>query len=236
MMDQPVLAVDDFEDVPEFEEREILAMEKDSIGVYVSGHPLDGCREQVVRCAGAQIRDIAENENGRFLGGMKVKLAGIITRARNQLTKKGEMMRYVVLEDLSGSMEVLVFPSLLRKYDPLLQPDRIVLVEGNLDIGDDAPPKLRLEQVCLLEDAAKAANGTQKLYLKLEENTPQQMTSIKEVLRGFHGDIPVYLYDAAKKETMAAPKSLWISENETLFLKLRALLGEENVKMVEKNQ
>ncbi len=236
MMDQPVLAVDDFEDVPEFEEREILAMEKDSIGVYVSGHPLDGCREQVARCAGAQIRDIAENENGRFLGGMKVKLAGIITRARNQLTKKGEMMRYLVLEDLSGSMEVLVFPSLLRKYDPLLQPDRIVLAEGNLDIGDDAPPKLRLEQVCLLEDAAKETNGTKKLYLKLEENTPQQMTGIKEILRGFHGDIPVYLYDAAKKETMAAPKSLWISENETLFLKLRALLGEENVKMIEKRQ
>lgn len=234
MLEQPSSAGDDFEDCPEFEEREILAMEKECIGMYISGHPLDRYREQITRCSTASIQDIRENEENRFQTENKVKLAGMITRIRNQVTKKGEMMRYAELEDLTGSIEVLVFPSLLKRFDLLLQPDRIVMAEGNLDITEDAPPKLRLESICLLQDAVPKAQSRKRLYLRLEHTDVDLESQVKAILRQSRGNIPVFLHYADKKTTLAAPESMWILEDTEKMSQLIRLLGEENVKLVDK--
>ncbi len=231
MMEESIVTGDDFPDVPEFDEREILAMEKECIGMYISGHPLERVREQIERCATAQIQEIHENENARFNIGSKVKLAGIITKTRNQVTKKGEMMRYLELEDLSGSMEVLVFPSLLRKFEGVLQPDQMVVLEGNLDIAEEAPAKLRLEGVSLL---AEEKPENRRLYLRVLSTETEKEDSLKEILRQNRGKIPVLLHYADKKETLSAPESLWFSGEGDALQQLAMILGDKNVKLVEK--
>ncbi len=232
MMTDATPVGDDFPDLPEFDEREILAMEKECVGMYISGHPLDRYRNQILRCASAQIQEIQENEDNRFNIGEKVHLAGIITKVRNQVTKKGEMMRYLELEDLSGSIEVLVFPSLLQKFESFLQVDKILVVEGNLDLAEEAPAKLRLESISLLPDKPIE---TKRLYLRLLSTEQEKEEKLKEILRQNKGKIPVLLHYADKKETMSAPESLWVKdEPETLEL-LELLLGKENVKLVTKS-
>ncbi|MBO5364383.1 MAG: DNA polymerase III subunit alpha [Clostridia bacterium] len=232
MMEESVSQGDDFPDMPEFDEKEILAMEKECIGMYISGHPLDRVREQILGCSTAQIQEIHENENGRFNIGSKVRIAGMITKIRNQVTKKGEMMRYLEFEDLSASIEVLVFPSLLRKFEALLRPDQIVVIEGNLDITEDAPAKLRLESVSGLQEMA---TENRKLYLRLLSTETQKGKRMKEILRQNRGNVPVVLHYADKKETLAAPESLWASGTGEMMNTLEEVLGKETVKLVEKS-
>ncbi|MEE1013339.1 MAG: DNA polymerase III subunit alpha [Clostridia bacterium] len=240
LLDEPGLAEDNFPDCEEFDERDILAMEKESIGMYVSGHPLNRYRRQAERCATAQIYEIVENEEHRFNIGSKVTLTGIINHIRNQLTKKGEIMRYLELEDLTGTIEVLVFPSLVRKFDTLLREDAIVAIEGNLDLAEDAPPKLRLESIHLLTDAppapkAEAKKESQtKLYVRLIQSDRRVEEMVKAILRGGEGDIPVILRYEDKKQTLMAGRALWVSLGDGREEQLIALLGAENVKLVEK--
>ena len=162
-----------------------------------------------------------------------MKLAGMISKIRNQITKKGDMMRYVELEDLSGTIEVLVFPTLLRKFDSILQPDTIVVMEGNLDVNEDMPTKMRLEAVSLLSDADRQADN-RKLYLQLSSDEKKKEEKIKNILKANPGNVPVLLYYRDKKETMSAPSSLWVSLNDKIVEDLKALIGAENVKVVEK--
>ena len=240
LLGEPGLAEDNFPDCEEFDERDILAMEKESIGMYVSGHPLNRYREQAERCATAQIYEIAENEEHRFNIGSKVTLTGIINHIRNQLTKKGEIMRYLELEDLTGTIEVLVFPSLVRKFDTLLREDAIVAIEGNLDLAEDAPPKLRLENIRLLTDAPPAPKteikqeAQTKLYVRLMQSDRRIEEMVKAILRGGEGDIPVILRYEDKKQTLMAGRALWVSLGDGREEQLAALLGAENVKLVEK--
>lgn len=241
LLDQPSPTEDRFPDCEEFEERDILAMEKECIGMYISGHPLDRFRDLVEGFSTASIQEIQENEESRFNIGSKVKVGGIITHIRNQITKKGDIMRYAELEDLTGSIEVLVFPSLVRKFDSLLQTDQMVAVEGNLDIAEDMPPKLRLEDVRPLTAAGTnpaqntAAGSGAKLYLRLRSGDPREQ-AVKEILRGAGGGIPVILRYEDTRQTLMAPAGMWVSAGDGREEKLAALLGDENVKLVGKGE
>ncbi|MBR5152718.1 MAG: DNA polymerase III subunit alpha [Clostridia bacterium] len=235
LMSEEELVQDNFPDCEEFPERDILAMEKEAIGMYVSGHPMNQYRELAKQTATAEIYEITENEDGRFNIGSQVRLAGIINRVRNQLTKKGEIMRYLELEDLTGTIEVLVFPSLVRKFDTFLLEDSIVAISGNLDMAEDAPPKLRLESVCFLADCApkkQPETSGYKLYLRLMNNQLEE--GVKHILRGGEGDIPVILRYEDTKQTMMAGRSMWVSLGDGREEQLITLLGAENVKLVEK--
>lgn len=225
---------DVFPDLPEFDEREILAMERECIGMYVSGHPLNRYKESLGEAATAEIADIKENENNKYNIGSVITLAGIITSVRNQITKKGEMMRYIELEDLTGSIEVIVFPSLMRKFDAVLQTDKIVAINGNLDIADDAPPKLRLEGVRTLSPNVKPKKES-KLYIRLSSNDMIKRDKMKALLNNSNGSIPVILRFCDTDETLLAPRSMWISDGDGGEEKLKELFGAENVRMVVKS-
>ena len=227
------VAEDNFPDCDEFDERDILAMEKDCIGVYISGHPLDRYRDIAKAYATASINEINENEGNKFNIGSKVRLAGIITNVRNQLTKRGEIMKYLTFEDLTSSMEVIVFPAMVRRFDSLLQIDNIVALEGNLDMAEDAPPKLRLEEAGMLTEVFKPKQEPDsKLYIRIFESL--QMNKVTEILTGGNGNIPVVIKDEEKGQPMMAPSRLWITKGDGRVERLIESLGVENVKLVER--
>ena len=234
LSEQQGMEEDNFPDREEFEERDILAMEKDCIGMYISGHPLDRYKKQVERCSSASIQEINDNENNRFNIGSVVRLAGIITGIRNQLTKKGEIMRYVELEDLSGSIEVLVFPSLVRRFDSMLQTDKMVVIDGNLDMVEDAPAKLRLESVkpLIQTDDVNQSKAAVKLYVRLYSSESLNEQKLKEILKGANGDIPVILRYEDKRQTLMSPRSMWIRQGDGREEKLTELFGADNVRLV----
>ena len=221
---------DSFPDCQEFPKREILAMEKDCIGMYISGHPLDSCAEAVRAASSASVLEIIENDKMKFNIGSQVVVSGIITKMRNQLTKKGEMMRYIELEDLSGSIEVLIFPGQLKRFDALAQIDKIVTLSGNLDIAEDAPPKIRLEDLKPLDLSLKKAG---KLYIRTDSRNADEMDKIKKILGGAMGDIEVIIKYSDTGQVLKAPKSMQINKNDGRVEKLEALLGSENVRLVE---
>lgn len=222
---------DNFEDCREFSETELLAMEKESIGMYVSGHPLDSKAAAVRAASTASISDIIENEDKRFNIGSQVTVSGIITKVRNQLTKKGDMMRYVEFEDLTASMEVIIFPGQLRRFADIAVEGSIVTISGNLDISDDAPPKLRLEDMRMLDETARKRA---RLYLRLDSTDTVVLNEVKRILKAESGDVSVVIKYSDNGQVVAAPKSMMVKRNDERTEILKKLLGDENVRLVEK--
>lgn len=222
---------DNFDDREEYSEKELLDMEKESIGMYVSGHPLDSVKAAAEKNSTARIIDIIENEEHKFNIGSQVTLSGIVTKTRDQLTKKGEIMRYAELEDLSGSIEVIIFPKLLRCFDYLLKEGGFVTISGNLDLNDDTPPKLRLESVRPLDTAS---GKSARLYLRIASKSGNDMRAVKDILSGAGGSIGVVIKFSDSGEVVKAPMSMMINRNDGRYERLLDLLGSENVKLVEK--
>ena len=153
----------------ELSKREILAMEKETTGLYLSGHPMDSYTELVNKADCAQIRRIeedlgGENEQPVYHDGMTVVLSGVISSIRLKTTKNNSMMAYVTAEDLTGSMELVVFSSTLQQARDVLQEDRAVFLVGRIDAREDEAPKLIVSAVFPLEEAyigqAKEACGS----------------------------------------------------------------------------
>ena len=223
--------VDNFPDCEEYSKSELLAMEKESIGIYVSGHPLDSVADTVRAVSTASVAEIVENEDGRFNIGSQVTLGGIITKTRTQITKKGDIMMYAELEDLSGSIEVIIFPGQLRRFEDIAKEGSRVIISGNLDMADDAPPKLRLEDMRSLDESLKKPP---RLYLRVDSRTSDTMTEVKKILGSANGDIEVIIKYEDSGQAVKAPKSMRIGKEDGRIDKLCALLGGDNVRLVEK--
>lgn len=224
---------DSFPDRPEFSEKEKLAMEKECLGIYVSGHPLEAYRALVQQVSTASLAEIRENENHRFSEQTQVRVAGVLTRLRTQTTKKGDLMMYAQLEDLTGDIELLLFPRQLQRFRPYLQTDGMVIVSGSLDVTEEAPDRLIVDEVRPLTEAKDGA-AAKKLYLKLYETDLAAQSEVKRILEGGGGDIPVFLHFADTHRTLRAPSRMQVREGDGKMEKLVTLLGEEQVKLVSK--
>ncbi|MEA4883786.1 MAG: DNA polymerase III subunit alpha [Clostridia bacterium] len=116
----------------EFRQDQILAMEKELLGLYLSGHPLAVAADLVHRASSSSVRDLAEAQDGSY-----VTLAGMIVGRKQISTKSGQLMAFVQLEDLTGQVEVIVFPRTYEQTSGLLAPDAKVVVRGKVDVKDD---------------------------------------------------------------------------------------------------
>ena len=130
-------------DVRNFDKPAILAMEKDVLGVYVSGHPLEDYADRI-RQVSSISTDMLETENGQSLqnDGKRIVIAGMIVSKRTMITKKNTMMAFIQLEDLYGMAEVIVFPNVYERLRDKIREDNIVAVRGNLQYRDDEQPKI----------------------------------------------------------------------------------------------
>ncbi|MBO4940946.1 MAG: DNA polymerase III subunit alpha [Clostridia bacterium] len=229
MFEEDAAPFDDFPHMPEMPKRDLLNFEKEYLGVYVSGHPLDGLEDVISRNSSTTILEIIENENNKFSSDMKVKLGGMISKRKEQLTKRGEIMLYITFEDLTGEIEVLVFPSQVKKFDALLKEENFCIIQGNLDVQEERGTKIRLEGVEFLESWVP---DFRKLYLKMNSSDKEKMSQVKAILGGSNGIVPVLIYFEDTKETLQAPKSMWLKD-ERMISALEKILGEDSVKKVK---
>lgn len=137
-------------DLPEHPRKALLSMEREMTGVYITGHPLDDVAE-LLRSGFTTVSDVANmaegEENGLAYDGLQVSMAGILALCKGKITKKGAMMGFLTLEDLTGQIEGLVFPRIYEKYISLLNVDDLVIIDGKLSFREDEEPKLLVDAV-----------------------------------------------------------------------------------------
>jgi DNA polymerase-3 subunit alpha len=202
---------------------EDLALEKEVLGLYVSSHPLDNYVDQIERFSTQSVSQLSELEEGTT-----VTIGGLINGFRNIPTKKGDNMAVFSFEDLTGSIETVVFPDTLRKYSDFLANDKKVLINAKLNFKDDEP-KLAILSVNTL-------SAIPYLEISLEDNTSMlKLISMRAVLQETHGETPVVLSFPDSKTEIITGKEYWINPEEDLITKLKNLLKSENVTLVGKN-
>ena len=240
-------------DIPELSKRELLSMEKETTGLYLSGHPMDEYRDLARKADAASIRQIiddlsGENAKPAYKDGMTVRLACVITAVRLKSTKNGSMMAYVTVEDESASIELVVFPRSLQQCGAYLTEDSAVLLTGRIDAREDEAPKVLLNEAQPLTESAvdstlakenpqqsvytdqqAAKLAPHKLFLRISSMKSGEWPRIKAILLTQPGDTPVYLYPTDTKKKTLAKREFWCRPDVPLLEKLRFLLGEEDV-------
>ena len=220
-------------DVEEFTAREKMAMEKEATGLYLSGHPMDEYRERVRAIGavpiGALMADFAQNDSPhRFADGQVVTVAGVISSARTRTTKNNSLMSYVVLEDDTGSMELIVFQKTLDTCGAYIRENETVIARGRISVRDEKEPQLMCDSVRPITDVTAAAakeKTEQKLYVRLPSRDDARMRHLELVLKMFPGSGQMVIWCEAEKKRIGA-KCLF---HEALLDELKETMGEENV-------
>jgi len=218
---------DDLPNIAEFMQSDLLDMEKEYIGVYVSGHPLDRYKDVLLKNASTQIGDIlisfAENSEGEISDGQIVKIAGIVTKMKRKYTKNDAEMAFITIEDLTGAIEVISFPKIFSKFEDLLCGQHIVCVTGKVSAKEDEEPKIIMDYAVPINSEAKS----NKLYIKIPKSKEESVAALKELFKIFSGDVPVYLYFEKDKKTLAASREYYVEPCDALENRIKNLLGEE---------
>ncbi|HBM48420.1 MAG TPA: DNA polymerase III subunit alpha [Lachnoclostridium sp.] len=220
-------------DVPEFPKEELLAFEKEILGIYISGHPMDEYLETWKNSITAKTTDfMVDEESGRAVveDGVRVTIGGMITAKTVKLTKNGQQMAFVTVEDMVGSVEVIVFPRDYESKRNMLNEDAKVFISGRTSIGDDPVGRLICEQVIPFDQVPK------DLWLKFTDKAQYDALwpSVSAVLRGSDGNDTVIIYLEKERAKKILPANWHVAASETVLSELMKIIGEKNVKVVEK--
>ena len=217
--------------VGEFSKEELLAFEKEVLGVYLSGHPLEEYQDIIKnRCTAFSTDFMLDEETGetKAENGSRVTVGGIITEKTLKYTKTNQTMAFVTVEDLMGTVEALVFPKTFEKYRDLLEADRKVLIEGRVSSEDERAAKLIADKVMDFNDVPREM----WLAFPAMEDFKKAEREIREVLETADpGSDRVFIFIRKGKnyreETLR--RTIMLGENVPHFF--RDLLGAENVKI-----
>ncbi|MBE6081442.1 MAG: DNA polymerase III subunit alpha [Tissierellaceae bacterium] len=225
---------DDLPDVKEYSQDELLTMEKEMLGIYVSGHPLAPYEEDLKKVSNVSTIDILETTEegemsvGGISDGQAVTLGGIIISKKNKITKNNNMMAFITLEDLYGVIEIIVFPAVYDKFNKYIIEDSVVVVKGRISLSEEEDPKIICESVKPLQRFNK-----DKLYIKIPNiNNKDIFSEIKSILMKYKGETPVYIYMEKKNKTIMANRDLWVDSHDSdLIEKLEDVLGKDCIKI-----
>ena len=220
-------------DVGEYSKETLLAFEKEVLGIYVSGHPLEAYEEKWKKSISATTADFQlDEETGhtKVHDGAKEIIGGMITEKTIKHTKTNQMMAFITVEDLLGTVEVVVFPRDYEKNRDYLEVDSKVFVRGRVSEEDDKPSKMICEKIIPFERTKK------ELWIQF----PDKATFLDEeqIVYGYladsDGDDEVMIYCAKERAVKKLPKNRNIGINEQILSRLMNHFGEKRVKVVEK--
>lgn len=236
---------DPLPDIAEFPQKNLLMMEKEVVGLYISGHPLAEFEEEIRKISTINAGELIEIDESQADNSIKdgnyIKIGGLIAHRKNKITKNNNMMAFITLEDLFGSVEVLVFPKIFDQYMNLLYEDSIVVIEGKVSMREEEEPKIIAEKILPLikktrhqKNMSNNKNGTnERLYLKICKNQDFRETfeKMKPILKRYKGNVAVYLYLEEENKKLRANEDLWVTIEDDLIEELINLLGDECVKI-----
>lgn len=220
--------------MPEMEQDAKLNLEKEATGLYLSGHPLDKYSSLLSRMSLTYTTDIL---SGRVTDGKRVTLAGVVGELKVRQLKNNSILATARLEDLQSAITVTVFSKAYEQYRPLLTAGNPVIMVGKVSEREDRDPEVICERVEAMPEVPLSQklkpNIKSGLYLKVSSAESEEFGKVKEVLNHFRGNNPVFIVCRNTNRRLAAPKSMFVSENMGLISALKEILGEENVKFVK---
>ncbi len=234
-------------ELPPFEEyprAELLKMENEIAGMYLSGHPVDDYSVFAALVKADRSGDIIRNDSGGYRDGKHVCLVGILSRVRTQITKNNKMMAFVSLDDRYGVIEAVVFPNVYEKYERFLSETNVVVMRGTISSRENEEPKLicdSVENARTNEECEKNGRGAAtflqqssarkplSLYLKIDDLHTDMYRRAKRVLDIFEGRTPVIFYLTSSNRAVKAPSSMWTDLNDVMIGELKYQLGDKNV-------
>ena len=239
-----------YPNIKEFDKRNLLAMEKEMTGLYITGHPLDDYAQSLKMQTTTEISkifsvhetlDASLDENvsvpdvnmfakkSVLKDNDRVVLGGILASVNQKVTRNNTIMAFLTLEDLTGSIEVIVFPKTLDTVKNLCVTDSLVIVKGRISLKEDEPPKLLCESIEPLEKI-----NSSKVYVRAENEIEAKNINLrlKEILQQDHmGDTPIYLVAMRERQKFRVPRDRWVSLESDAVDVLKNTFGEENIKV-----
>ncbi|CEP91353.1 DNA polymerase III DnaE [[Clostridium] sordellii] len=219
--------------VNELEEKERLYLEKEVLGMYVSGHPLSQYKEELKKNTtinNADLNDLKDDYVSYLnLNEKEVVMGGIIVNKTIRTTKRNDLMAIIELEDLYGVIEVIVFPQVLQKYNTIIQEDKIIYVEGRLSIKEDENAKLIAREI---RDMSTESNQHKpNLYLKISSIEDKELVNdLISIVTKYPGDNDVYIY-AENIKQMYKWNHIKVNINENLIDELKHILPKTSIKV-----
>ena len=221
-----------FPNVGEYDKQTLLAFEKETIGIYVSGHPMEEYRELWEKNVTAKTSDFVVDEDGKTVveDNSNVVIGGMITSKKVKTTKTKQLMAFITIEDLVGTVEVLVFPKIYEKNRPSFTEENKVFVRGRASIGDDPVGKLICEEVIPFTDIPN------ELWLQFENQAfyESHIDDVMAALRDSDGKDRVIMYLKEERKMRRLSENWAVLAGPDLLGRLYRILGEKNVKVVQK--
>jgi DNA polymerase-3 subunit alpha len=221
--------------MPEKSRVDLMAMEKETTGIYISGHPMDDYRLYLKNTHVVPIGALMDSEN-HYNDDQIVSVAGIVQATKMKTTRNNSMMAYVTVEDDTASIEMLAFSNVLSQYGGYLRENSPVVITGRLSLRDDKEPQIVINRARPLSDYAKAEPVQEqpveapkvlpgKLYLQLPSEEGKLFPKVKAIINMFPGDNQTVLYFKDTKVRRGARCSI----DSRMLQELKNLLGEGNV-------
>lgn len=209
-------------DIEELSKEELLTMEKEMTGFYVTGHPLDKFRERMNKYTAVnQLLD------GTYRDGQPVKIGGLVSTAKRINTRNGDTMCFITLEDFTDSVEVIVFPRLFEQYNRLLIPDMPVVISGRLSNNEE-------EIKVIANDIKPMENVENELHItirKAQENAVV-FSKLKDIFLQYHGSTIVYLSLVDSKRVIKTEQQFWLNPSQNAIIAIETILGEGSVQIL----
>lgn len=221
-------------DVEEYDKEVLLGFEKEVLGIYISGHPLEEYMERLKKNTNAVTTDfVLDEETGtlKVSDGAKVRIGGMITDKVIKYTKSNKAMAFITLEDLVGTVEIIIFPKDYERYAKYLENDAKVFVEGRVTAEEDRNGKLICEKIISFDEVKR------ELWLQFPSKSDfeEKEGALYGKMMDADGSEHVVIYLAAEKQMKRLPENRNVAITKELLEDLGNFLGKDNVKVVEKS-
>ncbi|MFW0861069.1 MAG: DNA polymerase III subunit alpha [Dethiobacter sp.] len=211
---------DELPNLPPLPPQARLIMEKESLGLYISGHPLEEYQQLLKLYAGfSDINSLAESPNNQ-----QAVVAGMVSTVKHLVTKTGKPMAFFLLEDLVSSIEIVVFSSVYEKARQFLENDMVVLVRGRIDHKDEGEVKI------IADDILPLPKEVREVVIRCgEDGRLSQLHSLREILVGSCGTMPVYLDFPASGKQVLLSQNFWLHVSAPQLAEIEKLFGHGTV-------
>ena len=219
--------------------KEMLDLEKEMTGLYVSGHPLDDYIQKIQNISTittSELLEIGDLDNSEIesselsakYDGAEVTMCGLIVGTKKIFTKNNRQMAFAEFEDIYGTIEAVFFPAVYEKNANLICSDKVVEINGKISFKENEKPKILVNKI-------KELGVYSKLFVKITCNEADEQTRIKElfeILKGREGEIPVYVYFHNREDLKMLSRNWWVDPTDEFMQNLLKHFGNENVKLI----
>ena len=219
----------------EFEDKELLSMEKEMLGIYISGHPLEKIRDKIISLSNIDTMKMKETKEEmdstghttKYKDGQNVRFAGIITSIKKKYTKSNKLMGFATIEDLYGTAEVIIFENAYLNASNILLKENVVLVEGRLSIREDDDVKIVAREI---KELSQVENKTKTLRIDITDLNEEEKKKLRGAIKFFNGEVNNTPVQVVYGENILNCGSIYL--NKDILDEFKELVSEEKVELV----